>query len=173
MDGRLGILVSLTQYRHSIYGNPMKAESDSDLGLSGPSSRLVGIGGSRSGCRSGEPAFNMVTLQHHSWHPIPCQHPVICPPMFIFNAINPGRLPWVHTPNPQWSFPLLGSINRMSTPEGLTLRGHENFLESLLKYRLLGYTLRISDSVAIGWGLRIGILTSSQKMPLLLVQRPH
>lgn len=100
MDGRLGILVSLTQYRYSIYGNPMKAESDSDLGLSGLSSRLVGIGGSRSGCRSGEPAFNMVTLQHHSWHPIPCQHPVICPLMFIFNAINledfPEYIPPIH-----------------------------------------------------------------------------
>ena len=34
---------------------------------------------------------------------------------------------------------------------------HQNYLESLLKHRFLGLTPRASDSVGMGWGLRICI----------------
>ena len=43
-------------------------------------------------------------------------------------------------------------------------------LESSLKPRLLGPAHRVSDSVGLGWGLRLAFLRKSQVMVMLLLQ---
>lgn len=52
-----------------------------------------------------------------------------------------------------------------------TLAMHQNHLESLLKYRLLGSTPTVSDSVGSGLSQRICISNSFQMM--LFLQGPH
>ena len=44
---------------------------------------------------------------------------------------------------------------------------HEDYLDDLLKHRLLGSTLNSFDSVGLGWGLKICV---SQVILLLLIQ---
>ena len=46
---------------------------------------------------------------------------------------------------------------------------HQNYLESLLKHRLLGFTPSVSDLVGLEWGQRVAFPTSSQVLLLLVL----
>lgn len=53
------------------------------------------------------------------------------------------------------------NILALCRQEVLSFREHQTYLEGLLKHKLLGPICRISDSVSVGWGLRICILKKS------------
>lgn len=55
----------------------------------------------------------------------------------------------------------------------LHLSIHQNCLEGLLKYSLLGLTLRVSDSVCLSWCLRMCISGEYPGDSVLLTQEPH
>lgn len=69
-----------------------------------------------------------------------------------------------------------GSLQQTSCfPEGYIISSvesnilHQNHAGSLLKHGLLNHTLRVSDLVDWGWGLRVCISNISQVMLMLLV----
>ena len=54
------------------------------------------------------------------------------------------------------------NVLALCRPAGINFRRHQTYLEGLLTHRLLGPIPRISDSVSVGWGLRIRILNKCQ-----------
>lgn len=51
---------------------------------------------------------------------------------------------------------------------------HQNHMKGLLKHRWLGHSIpRVSDSIDLGWGLRICISNEFPANVVAVVQRPH
>lgn len=109
--------------------------------FSAHSPSLVGIGGSRSGF--GRSVFNIPAPDHRSGTSVPpstqqlltLQCPFLRPSLEMVHK---------HTSPCTMISPSSGSIEiEKSSPEGLELKRYENCLECLLKYKLLGPTVRI------------------------------